>query len=75
MTQFSWMPVTRALSQESILQPVYHIFINDTDNGTEHSLSKIADDKKLGGVAGAPDGCAATQRGVNRLEKWVSGIS
>lgn len=38
-------------------------------NGTECTLSKFADD--TGGVAYTPDGCAAIQRDLSRLEKWV----
>lgn len=48
-----------------------NIFINDVDNCVKHTLSKFTDDMKLGGVADSPEGPAAIQRDLNRLERWA----
>lgn len=55
------------------LGPVlFNIFINYPHDGTEYTLSKVADNTKSGEVTEKPDGCAAIQRDLNRLEKCAN---
>ena len=40
---------------------LFSIFISDFDEGIVSTFSYFADDKKLGGMADTPEGCAAIQ--------------
>uniref|UniRef100_K7EWP9 Reverse transcriptase domain-containing protein n=1 Tax=Pelodiscus sinensis TaxID=13735 RepID=K7EWP9_PELSI len=70
-SQSCWKGITIGVPQGCVLGPIlFNIFINHLDIGIERTLTKLADDTKLGGVATTLEDRVIIQNDLEKSEKW-----
>jgi len=68
-----WQPVRSRVLQGLLLAlKLYNIFISYMDDGIESTLTKFANDTKLGGEVDTSEGKAILEKDLDRLEEWAS---
>ena len=66
-----WLPVTSGVPQGSVLGPIlFLIYINDLETGLQSTISKFADDTKVGGRALTWRECEAIQNDLDKIIQW-----
>ncbi len=59
------------MPQGSVLGPIlFIIYVNDLENELKSSISKLADDTKVGGKAFANSDCETIQNDLDKIVQW-----